>query len=414
MSDELTKSEKVSDFRKRQGKLYKNKYGRVTANIFRRCSRQQRGMGYISSIGRRNVTKKITHEQILSYLKDCPGDLVITEIYPTRFCGNERCGAPSRFFLDFERRGHSTCSKCGTCQKLVQQKMGTLHLGDDEKANKSMWNVTPGMGARDSSLTKKGKRLQIGTQRIKSHQRHYWITRKKIELIADKFNFMSVEHIIKNAQHKCKTFYYSIHNDNFIDDNHLKMPHGKAQFAAACLYAAVLEFEQTRGYNTPATLPVIIESAQWEVDRKNQRKTRDVTAEVVIKYLGLLKKRNLFQATVPEITAKTLRFKSKDLELEHARLAVFNKCNPTTITLPSKESWGIKVGDTNQGILYIESVRGDSAAFTAGIRKGDYLFQFQSNTIHINAKPRDFEQMVLTAKKSKDEFIKVGIMREKK
>ena len=77
---------------------------------------------------------------------------------------------------------------------------------------------------------------------------------------------MSAELIIKRAQHKCKAFYYSIHTDS-PDDNHLKMPHGKAQFAAACLYAAVLEFEQTRGYKTPATLPVIIESAQWEVDR---------------------------------------------------------------------------------------------------------------------------------------------------
>jgi len=415
MSDEMMKSEKVSDFRKRKGKLYKNKYGRMTSNTFRHCSQQQRGTGRIFSIGPRQVTKKITPQQISDFLKDCSTELMITEVYPTRFCGNERCEAPSRFFVDFERRGHSTCSKCGTVQNLKQSKMGTLHLGDDEKANKSMWNVTPGMSARDCSLMKRGKRLQIGSQRIKSHQRHYWAARKKIEFIADKFNFMAAELIIKNAQHKCKTFYYSIHNENSLDDdNHYKMPHGKAQFAAACLYAAVLEFEKSRGFKTPATLPVIIESAQWEVDRKNDRKTRDVTAEVIIKYLGLLKKRNLFQATIPEITAKTLRFKSKDAELEHARLAIFNKCNPTTITLSSKESWGIKVGDTNQGVLYIESVRGDSAAFQAGLRKGDYLFQFENKTINIISTPRDFEKMVLTAKKSEKEFIKVGIMREEK
>lgn len=413
MLDEIFKSEKVSDFRKRGGKLDQNKYGRTTSNTFRRCSQQQRDTGRICSIGPRQVTKKISQQQIETFLKECSGDFVITEVYPTRFCGNRRCGAPSSYFLDFERRGHSTCSKCGAVQKMKQNNMGTLHLGDDEKANKSMWNVTPGMSAHDSSLMKKGKRLQIGTQRIKSHQRHYWSARKKIELIADKFNFMAVELIIKNAQRKCKIFYYAIHDESH-DDNNFKMPHGKAQFAAACLYAAVLEFEKSRGFKTPATLPVIIESAQWQVDRKRTRKTRDVTAEVIIKYLGLLKKRNLFEATIPEITAQTLRFKSKDYELQHARLAIFNKCTPTTITLPSKECWGITVGDTKQGVLYIESVRGDSAAFKAGLRKGDYLFQFKSKTVTIQSTPREFEQMVLEAKKSEKEFIKVGIMREKK
>jgi len=415
MSNEMIRTEKVSDFRERKGKLYANRYGRMTSNTFRCCSKQQRGTGRICSIGPRQVTSKISASQMRTFLKNCSGDLMITEVYPTRFCGNVRCEAPSRFFLDFERRGHSTCSKCGTVQKMKQNKMGTLHLGDDEKANKTMWNVTPGMSARDCSLMKKGKRLQIGTQRIKSHQRHYWSARKKIEFIADKFNFMAAELIIKNAQHKCKKYYYSVHNEQSIDDdNNYKMPHGKAQFAAACLYAAVLEFETSRGFKTPATLPVIIESAQWEVDRKSNRKTRDVTAEVIIKYLGLLKKRNLFEATIPEITAKTLRFKSKDSELEHARLAIFNKCDPTIITFSSKESWGIKVGDTNQGLLYIESVRGDSTAFQAGLRKGDYLFQFENETVNINLTPRDFEKMVIEAKKSEKKFIKVGIMREKK
>lgn len=414
MSEQITKSEKVSEFLARKGHLYKNKDGRITSNTFRQCSKQQRGTGYICSIGPHKVTKKFTAKQISNFLKKCPKDFAITEFYPTRFCVNIRCGAASRHFLDFERRGHSTCSKCGSVQKLVQKKMGTLHLGDDEKAQKQMWNITPGMTARDSSLMKNGKRLQIGGQRIKSHQRHYWSTRKKIESIADKFNFMAVESIIKRAQHKCKHYYYGIHNDRIVDDNNLKMPHGQAQFAAACLYAAVLEFETSRGYKTPASLPVIIESAHWEVDRKLHRKTRDVTAEVIIKYLGLLKKTGHFEAMIPEITANTLRFKSKDTELEHARLAIFNKCDPTTISLPSKESWGIKIGDTHQGVLYIESVRGGSAAFKAGLKKGDHLFQLSGKTIDITCNPRGFEKLVGKAKTTDNEFIKVGIMRDKK
>lgn len=414
MSEQITKSEKVSEFLARKGHLCKNKDGRITSKTFRQCSKQQRGTGYICSIGPHKVTKKFTVKQISNFLKKCPKDFAITEFYPTRFCVNIRCEAASRHFLDFERRGHSTCSKCGSVQKLVQKKMGTLHLGDDEKAQKQMWNITPGMTARDSSLMKNGKRLQIGGQRIKSHQRHYWSTRKKIESIADKFNFMAVESIIKRAQHKCKHYYYGIHNDRIVDDNNLKMPHGQAQFAAACLYAAVLEFETSRGYKTPASLPVIIESAQWEVDRKLHRKTRDVTAEVIIKYLGLLKKTGHFEAMIPEITANTLRFKSKYTELEHARLAIFNKCDPTTISLPSKESWGIKIGDTHQGVLYIESVRGGSAAFKAGLKKGDHLFQLSGKTIDITCNPRGFEKLVGKAKTTDNEFIKVGIMRDKK
>ena len=67
MRDEITKSETVGSFLKRKGKLYKNKDGRVTTNTFRHCSDQQRGMGRVTSIGPRVVTKKITTGQILDF-----------------------------------------------------------------------------------------------------------------------------------------------------------------------------------------------------------------------------------------------------------------------------------------------------------------------------------------------------------
>lgn len=413
MSERIIKSESISEFRARRGILTSTTSGRVTSGTFVHCSKQQRGNGYICTIGTRKVTKKITLKQITDFLKECSDTIMITEIYPTRFCTNKRCEVPSTHFLSFERRGHATCSKCGTVQHLEQSKMGTFNLGDDSKANKSMWNVTPGMTSRDSSLTKNGKRLKIGPQRIKSHQRHFWSAQKKIGCIADRFRFMGIECIIKHAEMKCKKFYYGIHNDT-VDDNNRKMPHGQVQFAAACFYAAVLEFEQTRHVKTPATLPVIIEEAQGEVFRKAHRKTRDVTAGVIIKYLRLLKKSGLCDAVIPEITADTLSFKSKHSELEHARLAIFNQCTPNKVSLVANKPWGLRIGDTNQGVLYIESVEGGSVAFKAGLKKGDYLFQFQSQNLNVQCNPRDFEKLVVGAKNSESQFINISIMRKKK
>lgn len=295
--------------------------------------------------------------------------------------------------------------------------MDSRHLNDDEKVNKNQWNCTPGMDVNDTVLiNKNGKRLQQGSQRIKSHQRHYWSCRTIIDSIANTWHFEAAEYMATRAKAKCKKFYYRVHtNTHEQDDNpQQKMPHGQAQFAAACFYAAVLEFEHSRRVKTACTLAAIQESANWDVNFKRGRKTRPVTVDVIIRYVKLLKKHYLCQAPIPEITADTLSFQSKDTKKEHARLAIFNKCQRTIIHLPSDKPWGMSVGDTEDGVLYVENVVGNSEAFKAGLKKGDYFFQIENDIIGVEYTPTTFGQLVVQQKTRDKPHIKLSIMREKK
>lgn len=416
MTDDIGVTETVAEFRKRGGRVGLNDTGRVTTGTFVNCSKQQKGRGYLVSIGNSRAKKNVKIGQAAAFLKQCSDDAIITEVYPTRFCCNKRCGKASWFFVDYERQGHSTCTRCGTVNKLAQNNMDSRHLGDDEKVNKSQWNCTPGMDINDTVLVnKKGTRLQMGAQRIKSHQRHYWTCRTTIDDIADNWRFPAVERIAQRAKAKCKKFYYSVHDGALSpDDNNRKMPHGKAQFAAACFYAAVLEFEESRHYKTLCTLAAIQETANYYVDFRRQRKTRAVTVDVIIRYTKMLKLHGMCQAHIPEITANTLRFQSKNSTKEHTRLAIFNKCQMSTIHLPTDKPWGMTVGDTERGILYVENVTGNSEAFKAGLQKGDYFFQIENETIGVEYTPTTFGELVGQTKKLDKLHIKLNIMREKK
>jgi hypothetical protein len=123
MCDEIGAIETVGEFRKRGGRLTLNDTGRVTTGTFLKCSKQQLGRGYLVSIGNSKAKKNVSIVQTKAFLKKCPENLTIREVYPTRFCCNTRCGKAAWFFLDFERQGHSTCKRCGTVNKLLQKNM---------------------------------------------------------------------------------------------------------------------------------------------------------------------------------------------------------------------------------------------------------------------------------------------------
>jgi transcription initiation factor TFIIIB Brf1 subunit/transcription initiation factor TFIIB len=414
-NDEIIIRSKMSAFRKRNGVPVLNDTGRVTLGTFVNCSVQQRGRGYLYSVKNYKANKNVSVAQTVRFLKKFSDDDIIVEVYPVRFCCNKRCEKASWFFLDFENRGHSTCGKCGMVNKLVQNNMDSRHLNDDEKVNKNQWNCTPGMDVNDTVLiNKNGKRLQQGSQRIKSHQRHYWSCRTIIDSIADTWHFAAAEYMATRAKAKCKKFYYSVHTNVQDDNPQQKMPHGQAQFAAACFYASVLEFEHMRRIKTTCTLSAIRESANWDVNFKRGRKTRSVTVEVIIRYVRLLKEHGLCQAPIPEITADTLSFQSKYTTKEHARLAIFNKCQRAIIHLPSDKPWGMSVGDTEDGVLYVENVIGNSEAFKAGLKKGDYFFQIENDVIGVEYTPITFGQRVVQQKRLDKLHVKLSIMREKK
>ena len=422
MSERLYVSETVSEFRARGGAITSNDASRFTSDSLK--SPQQRrkltrdelktkmGRGHLMQIGSVTITKKTSRNQLDKLILASSGDCKMVEVYPTRFCTN--CGRSSWQFVDFENRGHSTCRGCGTVQKSSKSHMGTLYLNDEGTSTKSKWECTPGMDHHDSSLVDaRGRRMDIASQRPKSHLRNYWRILKKIDGIGGFWHFLAIDGIIRSAKAKMKSFYHSIH-DGLQSDNKRKLPHGGAALAAACFYCAVLEFEQRVQYKTPCTLPAIQEGASSEVDRKHHRSTRDVTDLIILKYAQMLKKRGLCSVFVPQIGAETLKFTSTSASMEHARMALFNVCRPVKFYLPVSGSWGMQVGDTHQGVLYINSIQSDGVAFAKGLRKGDYIFQLQGQTMGIQTTPSSFLRQVVAAKQTEHQLqIEVCIMRKK-
>lgn len=412
--DSVAVTETVEEFLARGGVVETNENGRATTKSMSNPSPEQRGHGYFVKIGSRRANKNITTEQVRMALQQESPTSVITEIYPTRFCIH--CKGPSWNFVHDEQRGHSTCKKCGTVNKLFQDNLGTLHLNDDGKANKNNWNITPGMDFNDIETRKNGKRISTAGQKIKSHKRNYWRIRRKIDDIVDRWQFSAVETMANSAKAKLRAYYYSVHAENGnSDDEQSKMPHGAAALAAACFYVSVLEFEKRAGHKTLCTLPAIQEAAQAVRDHKSGRTTRDVTIVKILKYAKILKRVGLCSTYIPHHSAETLRFTAKSSDLQHARMAIFNECTPARFHLPTSGPWGITIGDTNQGVLYIESVKTSGRAFQAGIRKGDYLFQVDKNTVEFSLNPQRFQRWVGSLrKKTEKPVLELTIMRKKK
>tara|TARA_B110000008_G_C16977554_1_gene566607 strand:+ start:3546 stop:4820 length:1275 start_codon:yes stop_codon:yes gene_type:complete len=413
-NDSIVTVETLEDFKQRKGVVSNSQYGRPSIFSLINGPEHQKTNGYLVKIGNTVIKKTMTSKQVEVILKSSTGSTELTEIYPTRFCVH--CKRPSWNFVESYERGHATCTKCGTVNPMPQENI-SLHLNESGKANKNMWNHTPGMDHRGCLTYKNGKRITTPGQRTPSHLRNYYRIRQKIDCISDKWSAPFVETIAKRAKHKLRKFYYNIHDEHSTDDTHNKMPHGGAAVAAACFYASVLEYEQyvLRGPSV-CTLPLVQETAQKTRDHKTGRKTRDVTDMTILKYTRLLKRNGLCDADIPQIGAKTLQYTPETSALEHARMAIFQHCTPTTFHLPKHLSWGIKIGNTHQGVLYVEAVNTDGEAFKAGIRKGDYIFQLEKENIAVDVTPGVFQDHVvdLKTKSEKCSVMQMTIMRKKK
>jgi hypothetical protein len=413
MSETVTFVETIDEFKKRKGTLSKNDTGRITSRTARTV--EHKGHGYIRQIGKVNIPKNADMQFVRGVIAKASVHARIIEYYPTHYCSN--CHRSCWQFAIYERQGHATCRGCGMVQKIAQNNI-KLYLGEDGTASKTQWEITPGMTANDSYLrNKRGNRMEIAGQRPKSHLRHMWGILKKVEMIADEWHFSAIERLIRSAKFKVKKLYRCIHySSEDDDDNQRKMPHGVSSLAAACFYVAVLEFEAVTHSKTMCTLPAIQESAQASRDTKRGRKVRDVTDVKILEYARMLKRFGLCSVKIPHINAETLRFHPKSAALEHARLAIFNECQPVRFYLPMTTKWGMKVGDTNQGVLYVESVSTDAAAFKAGIRKGDHIFQIVNHTLDINYTPNKFARLVgeMRKKLSNKPVMEITIMRTRK
>ena len=403
------------DFMSQHGKVVENREKRATVQLSRKYASQHNcEFSYIRSIGKQIIPKGASTAKVSSFLSTVPEETAISVLHPTRFCTNERCGRPSSHFVDYERKGHSTCRGCGHVQKLSQSNF-SLRLTDDGVANKSQWEHTPGMTHNDCKITtRKGKTLG---KKPKSHERNKWRIRRKIEDIVHDWHFMAIESIIRASKVKLDIFYRHIHpHDEDDGDNQFKLPHGGAALAAACVYCSVLEFESRVGYKTPCTLPALQESAQQCRDQKQGRKCRDVTNEKILRYSNLLRKHELCSVEIPTIGAESLLFHPKDAALQHARMALFSDCSPVKFHLKKDVSWGLKVRDTKQGVLTIDSCDPHKTAWEIGLRKEDYIFQVGSETIDISYTLKKFETKILELKKpvGNSSVLQLTIMRKKK
>lgn len=383
---------------------FKHQSGKIVSNLSKRPAvsfpvhfrtKHDGEYSYLVRIGDHTITKTMPLEHVAKILTSAPETAHISVMHPTRFCSN--CKRPSSYFIDRERAGHSTCTGCGVVQKLHQSKF-SLRLNDDGKANKSQWEHTPGMTHHDCRITtRKGRTLG---RKPKSHERNKWRIRAKIEEIANEWHFQATESIIARSKLKLDVFYRRIHPHNEDDDdNSNKLPHGGAALAAACFYCSILEFEERVRYKTPCTLPLIQESAQQCRDQKSGRKCRDVTNAKILKYSRMLQKHGLCSAMVPTIGAESLLFHPRSASLQHARMAIFNGCYIVKFYLPTKNKWGIRVKDTNQGVLVLESCSTDDIAWKTGLRKGDHLFQVDGETIDIDFTSKKLEKKILSLKK---------------
>ena len=396
--------------------IVENKANRAAVRFPPSCKFRYNGpYSYIQKVGEKNVSKTNSVKQVAEWIQQAEPTTKLLIIHSTKDCVH--CGRPAWQLLHFEREGHSTCPGCGTVVRLCQNKF-SLRLTDDGEANKSQWEHTPGMTHRDTELlNKKGKRLEIAGQKPASHLRNYWRIRKKIDGIAQFWVFLAIESIIRRGKAVLKQFYYSIHRDDDIySDNSYKLPHGGAALAASCFYVAVLEFENRVRFKTPCTLSAIQEQAQQERDVKHGRRCRDVTDRIILKYAHRLKKCGFTSATIPQLGSQTLHFHPKSAGLEHSRMAIFNECHPVRFHLPMGEIWGIKIGDTHQGVLYIDNCNIDGNGWKQGLRKGDYIFQIERETIDIKYTPSIFEQHILKLKKkyAHKPVIEFMIMRKNK
>jgi hypothetical protein len=430
---DIIQKEKKGAFRARGGQLSVNYDGRITsgsANLdgWNRINQGRPyiggtpvGLGRVQSIGGHNVTNKTSLDEANAMLNNCQDADEIHEMYATSFCKNENCRRSADTFVNDESRNESQCTKCGFTQKMASAKF-SRSMNDQGVVDRSQYNHGPANAKLGDT---------VGCPRPASHTKPYHELNfiridKKIRRIADMFPiFAGLETIERSARAKLETFYHNTHPDN-PDDNDLKMPHGGAAFAAACFYAATLEFEanpRRGGEKTPATLAVIRKFAQSELDKKYDHlgncTTRDVTPRIIVRHTKLLG--SLCQVEIPEYTAQSFLFTQDTSKKEHCRMALFKECGqPCKLFLPKKlpknkngqkQSFGFKIGDTGMGALSFYEVDENLTAYKQGFRDGDYILFFQAELVEATDTLVIFEKKMEKAMNERGLNLEFMIMR---
>ena len=371
------------------------------------------GLGRLTQIGDFEVVRNTSIDVVTAKLASCHGAEEIHEVYTTRFCKNDNCRRSSDTFIHDERRNESICTKCGHTQKMSSAKF-TRSMNDAGVIDRSQYNHGPANAKLGDTVG-----CPRSTQKKPYHEQNYNRIDGKIRGIAEMFapGFNGLNTIEKSARAKLKSFYYNTHDDSESEHNQ-NMPHGGAAFAAACFYAATLEFEanpRREGSKTLATLAKIHEFAESEVDIKRDhlgnRTTRNVTPLIILRYTQLLRDDDLCHAEIPAFGADSLLWTPKTSDKEHARMALFKKCAPGNLTLPKTEQLGFSVADTGHGALVISRVDNDKIAYKQGFRVGDYILLFEGELVKATDTLDMFEKKMGTAMKEGGNSLCFTVMR---
>lgn len=370
------------------------------------------GLGRLTQIGDLEVGRNTSIEVVTAKLASCHGAEEIHEVYTTRFCKNDSCRRSSDTFINDERINDSVCTKCGFTQNMSSAKF-TRSMNDAGVIDRSQYNHGPANAKLGDTVG-----CPRSTHKKPYHEQNYHRIDGKIRGIAEMFSpgFAGLDWIEKSARAKLKSFYYNTHDDSESEHNQ-NMPHGGAAFAAACFYAAKLEFEanpRRAGEKTPATLALIHRFAESEVDKKfdhlGNRTTRSVTPLIILRYTELLG--DLCQAEIPALSADSLLWTPKTSDKEHGRMALFKKCGrPENLYLPKNEQLGFRVEDTGHGALVISQVDNDKIAYQQGFRAGDYILLFQGELVKATDTLDMFEKKMMTAMKETGPSLSFTIMR---
>ena len=268
--DSASLTESAKAFIDRRGVLSINKDGRVTSDLLKtsvlksmwRSSKKaehirktQVDNGYVYRIGNTKIKGLSLREAKSILMRARPGEQVVV-VYPIRFCRN--CVGPAWDMLSYEHEGHMTCKRCGGVNRCPNENLGTLNLDHAGKASKSKWNIAP-VPNPGSAEPEKCKHM---TQRmIWAHQKIHK-TRKGMgdimELIDDItkiWTFPAMESIIEHAKEKLRQY----------DGGY---PRGKGNTAAACVHAAVKDYEDRMGEKTVCTLGAITMETKKSVKHK--------------------------------------------------------------------------------------------------------------------------------------------------
>jgi len=401
----------LADYTTNSGKIQcKNgkRYLHVKGNLIKGCSLVEVGTGKIVKIGNQSINSSYTVREITRLINDLPDNGIILEYYATHFChrilkdGNF-C-LQTKFQNDYER-SEVTCKSCGSVSNMVQY-LSTNSMDSEGKINQHATNHAPSgttLGSDTSILLRKP-----------SHLKSYRKIGQIIGHIAEAFRsrMFSVDYIESNARNTLTMYYESIHGiTNFVKNDNTKprFKNGQAAIAAACFFIAKLHIEKKQRCDLPFTMSSIVEYA----DQENTIQTK-VTPVIVTRICKTLESHGVVEkGLTPELVTVSLDWTNENTALLFRRMELFKKCEQKKIIFAKDSQNGIKLIETDHGVLQVETLNNNSPAYMSGLREEDYLMTLQGEEIPPQETTLTFIEAFAKAKQSKGNVFELCVQRER-